>query len=86
MFLLRLKPMILYPCQPKTDFFHKINLITFTSLFGLDLSFQPIKIATFFFLDPNGVVQRDLHNKDPEYLQYKFSYSTEMTSKLLVNR
>lgn len=30
-----------------------------------------------FVLDPRGVVQPDLHNMDPDYLQYKFSYGTE---------
>lgn len=30
-----------------------------------------------FVLDPHGVVQRDLHNVNPDYLEYKFSYGTE---------
>ncbi|CAB4005826.1 Thioredoxin domain-containing 12, partial [Paramuricea clavata] len=38
-----------------------------------------------FILDPNGVLQRDLHNMDPEYLQYKFSYSNEMTIIRVMN-
>ena len=38
-----------------------------------------------FILDHNGVVQRDLHNMDPEYLQYKFSYSSEITVIRLMN-
>ena len=33
--------------------------------------------------DPEGVVQRDLHNMDPEYLEYKFSYGNELSSKFL---
>jgi hypothetical protein len=41
------------------------------------------EINLSIILDPSGVVQRDLHNMDPEYLQYKFSYSNEMSSKLL---
>ena len=35
----------------------------------------------FCYVDPHGVVQRDLHNVNPDYLEYKFSYGTERNSK-----
>ena len=38
----------------------------------------------FIFLDPKGVVDKTLHNRDPAYLKHKYSYGNEEHSKLSI--
>ncbi|XP_046850918.1 uncharacterized protein LOC124444366 [Xenia sp. Carnegie-2017] len=38
-----------------------------------------------FILDPTGKVQQDLHNMEPDYVEYKFSYGNELSIIRLMN-